>query len=261
MESARDQPRHLDGARVHRALSSPVRTRLLRLLLDAAAVGEGTGDDGGAVVGDVRALATALGLHVNTVRAHLAVLEGAGLVRSEPEARDRPGRPRLVYRPTDEATAVLEPSAVAGVSADLGYRSLAGVLARFVASTVERPADAATEAGIAWGRSLSGPPGTDRAAVDAEGAIRRVVTLLQEFGFEPERRDRDEGEVQLRLRRCPFHDVAMEQPDVVCSVHLGLLRGVLDELGADVEVRDLLPFVEPDLCVADLHVRGAGPET
>jgi predicted ArsR family transcriptional regulator len=39
---------------------------------------------------------------------------------------------------------------------------------------------------------------------------------------------------------------------VVCPIHLGLMRGVLESAGASVAVDDLAPFVEPDLCVAHL---------
>ena len=37
-------------------------------------------------------------------------------------------------------------------------------------------------------------------------------------------------------------------PAIVCSVHLGMLRGVLDEYGADPEGSALVPFAEPGAC-------------
>ena len=39
---------------------------------------------------------------------------------------------------------------------------------------------------------------------------------------------------------------------MVCSVHLGLLRGTLDRLGTPKTTARLLPFVQPDLCLAQL---------
>jgi predicted ArsR family transcriptional regulator len=242
MEPGREQSRqHLDGARVHRALASPVRVRLLRLLLDPAGPCE------------TRPLATALQLHVNTVRAHLAVLQDAGLVRSETEERDRPGRPRLRYRPTEVASEVVEPGNVAGVAAERGYRFLAQVLAGHLASTAEDPAAEARGVGAAWGRYLVDRPAPSE-RLDAAGAIERVVALLAEFGFDPQRRTS-----QVLLRRCPFHEVAAEQTEVVCSIHLGLMRGALDELGVELGVRALRPFVEPGLCVAELDIPGGQP--
>jgi predicted ArsR family transcriptional regulator len=264
MDPALEHAGHLDGARVHRALSSPVRTRLLRLLLDPEASTE------------VRALAAALDLHVNTVRAHLAVLEEAELVRSEPEERDRPGRPRLVYRPTALASEVIEPSAVAGISAERGYRFLAEVLAGHLASSASDPAAEATEVGAAWGRYLVERPAPFE-KLDVVTALDRVVALLVEFGFAPELTLGDGADVpvgagaddavgargaragpQLRLHRCPFGQVAREQAEVVCSIHLGLMRGAFDELGVDVGVGELRPFVRPDLCVAELEL-GSDP--
>ena len=42
-------------------------------------------------------IAAGSGLHVNTVRAHLQVLEEAGLVVSSSERPERPGRPRRLF--------------------------------------------------------------------------------------------------------------------------------------------------------------------
>jgi predicted ArsR family transcriptional regulator len=257
---------HLDGARVHRALSSSVRTRLLRLLLAHE------------VHGEVQALAAALELHVNTVRAHLAVLEGAGLVVSGPEQRARPGRPRLVYRPTDLAAEVVEPAAVASVAAERGYRFLATVLAGHLAGSSADPEAEARSAGVAWGRYLVDRPAPFE-RLDTTAAVERVVALLAEFGFEPELAVADHeggpqgpdgpdgpggpdprGTPQVLLRRCPFSHVARDHPAVVCSLHLGLMRGALQELGGELDVHELRPFVAPDLCVAELEpARPGGP--
>lgn len=221
-----------DRAGVHRALASPVRARLLASLRAAAEPQ------------DARALAAVVGLHLNTVRAHLAVLEDAGLVASQPELRDRPGRPRLVYRATGEADPTDETP---------GYRFLATVLAGYLSSAVPDAAGAAVRAGTEWGHHL-----VDRRApfqtTEDEAAVRQLVGILDDLGFAPEVDARETGAPRVLLRRCPFLDVAKDHQDVVCSLHLGLMRGALTELGSDVVVRDLLPFVEPGLCVSHLEV-------
>lgn len=56
----------------------------------------------------------------------------------------------------------------------------------------------------------------------------------------------------IRLHDCPFRDMAKRQGEIVCSVHLGLMRGITEELGEKVKVEALHPFVEPSLCVAEL---------
>ena len=57
------------------------------------------------------------------------------------------------------------------------------------------------------------------------------------------------------MHRCPFRDLAEEHGDVVCSVHLGLIRGAL-AVGAPVTATRLEPFVEPSLCRARLGKSG-----
>src|SRR5215469_14963676 len=69
-----------------RALGDATRYRLFRYIVDAAGP-----------VG-VDELTAHIRLNHNAVRQHLAVLKEAGLVTEETEQRDRPGRPRLLYR-------------------------------------------------------------------------------------------------------------------------------------------------------------------
>lgn len=219
---------------VHRALSSPARSRLLDVLRDQP---EGH---------DVHALATHLDLHPNTVRAHLGVLQDAGLVAAEPEARQRPGRPRMVYRATGDAEAVQD---------DAGYAFLATILTGYLATTADDPSAAAEEAGAAWGRHLvDRPPPFQQ--IDPAQAIATVVEVLADIGFAPELDDTAEQGPRILLRRCPFLQLAKAHPEIVCAVHLGIMRGALRELGADVEARDLQPLVEPMLCITHLAATG-----
>ncbi len=223
------RPTSVDPAAVHRALSSPTRQRLLTALRDPE------GPRG------VEDLAHRLDLHRNTVRAHLAILETADLVRSEPEERGGPGRPRLVYRATSDP----EPTGV-------GYRWLAGVLAGYVASATADPAAEAERLGRAWGRHLIASPPPSHPPAPAE-AVDEVVALLVGLGFQPEVGAADTAP-RLLLRHCPFLEVAEAHQDVVCSIHLGLMRGALAELTAGARVEDLVPFAEPGLCVSHLTV-------
>lgn len=220
--------------RRHRALASPVRTRLLDVLREEPDL-------------DAGVLSAKLGLHINTIRTHLNVLEEAGLVMPVAEERDRPGRPRLLYRVSEDAP---DGSPVAD---DRGYRFLAEILASYLGATTEDTATAAEQAGAAWGSFVVDKPAPFAALASSEG-LERLVAMLDEFGFAPELNEEDPESPELLLRRCPFLDVAREHPDVVCSVHLGLMRGALDELGVEVRADDLIPWAQPDGCVAHLSV-------
>lgn len=221
------------GARVHRALASDVRTRLVEVLRSEPGL-------------DASELADRLGLHVNTIRSHLAVLEEAGLVEVATEDRDRPGRPRRLHR-------VVEGVLPAGDGGGRAYRFLAEVLAGYLDATSADPGGAAEQAGTAWGRFVvdAPPPFT---TLDGPAAVARLVRVLDDLGFAPVVETGTGDERQVVLRRCPFIEVAREHQDVVCSVHLGLMRGALAELGGDVEVLDLIPWARPDACVSHLRV-------
>jgi predicted ArsR family transcriptional regulator len=218
--------------RIYRALSSPVRARLLEVLRDEPDL-------------DTAELAQRIDLHVNTVRTHLGVLEEAGLVETVTEERDRPGRPRLLYRAGPEQA---PPDA-----ADDGYRFLATILASHLGATSDDPAATAEQAGRVWGGFVVDKP-TPFARLDPAAAVDRVVTMLDEFGFSPEVEGRGSDHPRLVLRRCPFLDVAREHQAVVCSIHLGLVRGALEQLEAGVEAQDLVPWAEPDACISHLQV-------
>lgn len=79
-------------------------------------------------------------------------------------------------------------------------------------------------------------------------AVGRLVDLLDDSGFAPERSS-GAGDA-IRLRRCPFGSLAHSRRDVVCGVHLGLMQGALEELGEPFGDVRLEPFVRPDLCLA-----------
>lgn len=204
------------------------------------------------VLGALQAAKAALGvdeiadqvrLHPNTVRFHLDALVASGLVERANEGRDQPGRPRTLYTATEDSDGVGRRS----------YRLLAEILTSYLAGQTDQPAQAALTAGETWGRFLTERPAPYR-QTDAASATEQLVELLEDVGFAPEatRRGRQR---QVLLHNCPFRETAEQHREVVCSVHLGLMRGMLDELDAPLQVQRLEAFVEPTLCVTHLAAR------
>ena len=185
------------------------------------------------------ALAERAGQHPNTVREHLDALVDSGLVSRERAPASGRGRPAWLY-------------AVAGgaESAAPEYAGLATALAMQLARTSERPLQDALEAGSVWGEQLA-RRGADPRPTPA-AARRHVVGLLDDLGFAPAA---DARTRTVRLRRCPLLEAAREQPDIVCSVHLGIVRGALDTWGVRSDATSLVPFAEPGACL--LHLSGA----
>ena len=187
---------------------------------------------------DVYELAAATGLHITTVRFHLDVLARADRITVQRAPRTTPGRPRTVYTArTEEA------------SRD-GYRPLAALLAANFGLTSSIRRRHAEKAGRDWAASLIPPT----SAIDADEAARRIADLLAGMNFDPELADPTPGtgEREIRLRACPYRDVAADHPEVVCSIHLGLLQGALTQLGNQPTTVRLQPFVGPHLCLAYL---------
>jgi predicted ArsR family transcriptional regulator len=190
----------------------------------------------------VQDVAGRAGLHANTARFHLDGLVDSGLATREPQPRDTPGRPSMVYRATGGD----------GPVGQRRYRLLAEMLASMIAGMVPRPQAAAIEAGREWGRFLTEQPPPYQ-GLAAEQAVAKLATALEEIGFAPEVVAENEG-YRLRLRQCPFREVAEQHQDVVCAMHLGLLRGVLEQSRAPVRADNLQPFAEPGSCIARLAV-------
>lgn len=188
-------------------------------------------------------VAERVGLHSNTARFHLDALVASGMALRSMEERGAPGRPRALYTSSPG-------SARAGRR---NYGLLAEILTSYVAGRVDEPAKAAAEAGEAWGRYLAGPRAPFQ-TVSAEAATRRMTEVLDDIGFVPEVVSTEHGR-QVLLHHCPFRELAEDHQAVICSVHLGLMRGLLNELDAPLEAARLDPFVEPSLCVAHVVPR------
>ena len=126
------------------------------------------------------------------------------------------------------------------------YAALAVVLSSALTRTSEHPSIDAELAGEEWGHGLAQRRGA--VPTTPESARDHAVELFDDFGFEPQRAP--ESPSLVRLTRCPLLEAARANPAIVCSVHLGMLRGVLDEYGANPKGSALVPFAEPGACRA-----------
>ena len=180
-------------------------------------------------------------MHGNTIRDHLDALVKRGLATRERAPVSGRGRPAWRYAAADDHA---EPDPRVR-----DYAGLSSALAAHIARTSDDPNADALAAGIEWGRALAlaapGPPATSAAE-----ARLRVVGILAELGFDPAA---DARATTVALRRCPLLDTARRYPEIVCSVHLGIVRGALAALGGEPDRTALLPFAEPEAC--RLHLR------
>lgn len=187
-------------ARPDDALTQPTRARLFSLLGELR---RPTGTE---------ELAERLELHPNGVRIHLERLHDAGLVLRERTRQPR-GRPRDMW--------LIAPDARPGGEAPSGYAELGRWLARAI-SPGRTSLRAVEETGREIGRELA--PEGDWAAEE------KMHALLASLGFQPRRETNAAGGLTYRLCNCPYRDAVRESPEVVCTLHRGMTRGLLDAL-------------------------------
>jgi len=218
----------------HRALGTASRAAILRLVRDS---------DDSLTAAEVVAR---IGLHASTVRAHLEQLVDAGLLMKARASDGAPGRPAWRYR------------AAAPEPAPGPYRTLAKALLDHLATAGGK---AAREAGEAWGEQLAAT------TTESGRPVEAALEVLQGLGFDPRRQPASGGEPsgsrepEIHLHTCPFLDLVGEQPDVMCALHAGMIRGVVRAAGAPQAQAVLEPFAAPNACVVRLRLaptRGKG---
>lgn len=160
-------------------------------------------------------VAETLGLHANTVRPHLERMRDVGLLESRPDTRGAVGRPQKLYSISADAPSLgLEPPV---------FPMLARMLLS-MAVVAGFDGDAALDASRPEGRRLAHRAGPTSSPIDS------TMRMLDELGFDPARIDETEA-VNVAFTHCPFGELAEAQPEIVCSLHRGLLEGFVDEVG------------------------------
>lgn len=208
------------------ALAQPTRARLFALL------GELKRPAG------TEEMAERLGLHPNGVRLHLERLEQAGLVLRDRERRAR-GRPRDTWS--------IGPRAQPGGDPPTAYADLGRWLVRAIAAggVGAREVEAT---GRQIGRELaSGPAGA--------APEERIYGVLVAMGFQPRRRLDDAGTLTYCLGNCPYRAAVRERQPVVCGLHRGLTRGLLDQIDPKSKLSAFVPK-DPDTAGCEITLRG-----
>jgi predicted ArsR family transcriptional regulator len=208
------------------ALAQPTRARLFALLGELQRPA-GTDE-----------LARRLGLHPNGVRVHLERLEEGGLVLRERERQAR-GRPRDTWS--------ISPHAQPGGAPPTAYANLGRWLVRAIAGSATRVRDIEAT-GRQIGREL---------APESTGASpeERIHDVLVAMGFQPRRQFDPEGTLTYCLDNCPYRAAVRERQSVVCGLHRGLTRGMLDEIDPKTRLSAFVPK-DPDAAGCEITLRG-----
>jgi predicted ArsR family transcriptional regulator len=205
-----------------RALGDPTRHQIFRHIAQA-----------GRPVG-VAELNQQFPFNHNAIRQHLAKLVAAGLLLEAKAHGPGRGRPRLVYEVNPQ---------VEGAWGTTGpYERLSRLLVEII-----RTGASAEEVGRRAGYQLRVPSPSGDVVADVSAAMARQA-------FDPEVRPA-RGGADVVLHHCPFATAALADRDTICSLHLGMAKGLL--AGSDATVGELVAY-DPRKADCRLRIRERG---
>lgn len=197
-------------------------------------------------------VAERLGLHANTVRSHLERMRDVGLLDLQVDASGGVGRPQHRYSLAPDAPSLGFEPPVMPMLASMVVR----LAERMGASGADAAAVGHLQGGVDAARYDDAPSGLealvaelDRLGFDplvAEGA----AAPLDGAGALPEQRE----DAVVGFGHCPFRPFAEANPEIVCSLHRGLVEGFVEHLG-DAAVADFCTLVDRTPCQVSLTLR------
>lgn len=162
------------------------------------------------------------GGHPNSVRLHLESLLKDGLVELVALEATGRGRPAKLYQATIHGRQLAQQDTTPD-----DFRAFVDATIDHLAGGADAPASARA-LGRSWGQRLT----------ERSGTKPDMMETLAAQGFTPT----VEGDVVL-LRTCPFVREARRQPELICSLHQGLLDVASDYTAL------IKPFSAPSGCV------------
>lgn len=174
-------------------------------------------------------LAEEAGLHINTAREHLHVLEDEGLISSYPVSTGTRGRPPVVFEPVGRAE--MNPRA----DRRAAQAQAQGDLLRRIDPSLDR---------------------SDALGADAQHQLDALYSHLDDVGLEPEFAD---DNLDIAMQPCNFHELIDENGSVVCDVHAKLIRDQLRQVPGPLRMSELHPFVTEHRCRLVLEQREGAP--
>jgi predicted ArsR family transcriptional regulator len=190
-------------------------------------------------------------IHPNVARHHLDRLTGDGYLTvstRRPNAEKGPGagRPAKGYTASNKQIELRFPGRRSNLLFELLLRMI-GEIADPVEASL-----AATNVGRAYGRELAAELGES----GEEGYVEAVTALARAMGSVGFNMDADpDSDQQLLTRGCPFGEIAVSHPAVICSLDQGIISGILEVLEPSMRP-EVIPHGHPEACVTRVEFTG-----
>ncbi len=173
------------------------------------------------------------GLHPNTVRVHLDILQAGGVVSREPGQRVGRGRPPWMYRVVESDLMAERRALASDLVEQLGQADspeLAAIAAR-------KWADQANQAHLAL------------VAQSPDEVVVEAGRSLAELGFTVTVNPVGD---RIDLTGCPYADLVREHP-VICDIHAAFLNQLFASSDSEVAMDHLDVWPRPGVCSVHLH--------
>lgn len=194
----------------------------------------------------VAAIAERFGVHPNVARYHLDNLVGRGYLGvTRAIAGPGAGRPAHLYQATGLEVHVDLPAQSFELLARLLMRAL-------VEASSDDAAGVAFAAGLAHGEELASVAVSRATGVAELGEA--ITATMQDLGFESGPARTDAAGCEYETSHCPFGELALDNPGVVCALDRGLVTGMARAWDRRAEV-SLLPHARlSEGCTARITV-------
>lgn len=175
----------------------------------------------------IDALVTATGLHPNTVRGHVELLQATGEVQRQRGPAVGRGRPPWLYTAGREHA---------------HYERLVATLREQFDDSHDLGAIRVEAA--RWAAVVDEPTPAD----SPEAAVAAAVDALDALGFDAAVTCTGD---EIAITRCPYAELVADQP-VICDIHTALVDDLLGRSEQDVRVRAMEVWPRPGLCLVRL---------
>lgn len=183
----------------------------------------------------VQDIADKFEIHPNVARLHLSKLEDVKMIVSESKKTGKGGRPSRLYRLSDEVIQLHFPFR--------DYQLLAKISLQALTNLGKQGLEALAQTGKAFGQELIKQKLMLSSTPLDQQSFQEKVNLLNDAsktsGFSPEFNVAEEdGKIILQVFNCPFKELSVADPDVICTMHNSFLMGMFESVFDHVELKE-----------------------
>ncbi|RFU61903.1 metalloregulator ArsR/SmtB family transcription factor [Bacillus sp. V59.32b] len=181
----------------------------------------------------VQEIADSFAIHPNVARLHLSKLEDVKMLISETKKTGKGGRPSRLYRLSNELIQLHFPFR--------DYQLLSKIAIQTMLTLGEAGKQALHQTGKQFGQELAAGQLAAGTKANGEFSFEERLKMLKSAatlaGFYPELNvSEDQSKIYFEIFNCPFKEVALQETEAICTMHVAFLKGLFESLFDSVEL-------------------------